>query len=712
MNETDRTETVRVDVGEDRVAVLTFDDPDLAVNTMRSAHVESMERALTRLETEREGLAGVVLTSAKPTFFAGGDLNELLAVEESERETFAAGVRRIKAQLRRLETLGVPVVAAIAGAALGGGLEIALAAHRRIAVADQRVQLGFPEVTLGLLPGAGGTVRSTRMLGIVPALTGLLLEGDRIEPARAFELGLVDELVDDAEDLLPRARDWIASEPEPVQPWDREGFRVPGGTPADPALTALLPALPANLSKRLRGANFPAPHAILAAVVEGAQVDFETAIEIEGRYFVSLVTGQVAKNMIGAFFDAQEVKGDRGLGDGEPFAPAKAVVLGAGMMGAGIAYACAKSGLDVVLEDVDLAAAERGKAYSERLLAKAEEGEALLARIHPTADPADAEGAELMIEAVFEDPKLKAEAYAEIEPLMAPGSLLASNTSTLPISGLAEGVGRPEDFVGLHFFSPVDKMPLLEIVVGEKTSPANVKRALDVARLLGKTPIVVNDSRGFFTSRVIAPFMDEGMAMLGEGIPAATIEQASQQAGYPAAVLRLSDELNLNLIRRIREENRAAAGESWRPHPADPVVDRMLDELGRGGRLAGAGFYEYEDGRRKRLWPGLAEAFGSRSDDLPPLRDLEERMLFAEALTAAKTYEEGVIESRADANVGSLLGIGFPRWTGGVLRYIDQYEGGRAGFVARAEELAAVHGERFSPPASLREATQGPASPS
>src|SRR5436305_6853677 len=390
-----------------------------------------------------------------------------------------------------------------------------------------------------------------------------------------------------------------------------------------------LPAFPANLRKQLKGANYPAPHHIMAAAVEGAQVDFDNALEIEGRYFVDLVTGQVAKNMIQAFFfDLQQVNGDRGRPEGiEPFRATKVVVLGAGMMGAAIAYVCAKAGIDVVLKDVELEAAQRGKAYSEGLVAKAiergrtteEKGAALLERIHPTADPADAAGANLVIEAVFEDPAVKAQVFAEIEPHLADGALLGSNTSTLPITGLAEGVSRPADFIGLHFFSPVDRMPLLEIIKGEQTSEETLYRALDVAKQIAKTPIVVNDSRGFFTSRVIGTFINEGIAMLGEGIPAPSIEQASSQAGYPAPVLQLSDELNMKLMRKIRDAAKAANanGSGWDAHPSEAVIDRMLDEFSRPGRLEGAGFYEYEEGRRTRPWPGLRDAFPVVDDPSP-----------------------------------------------------------------------------------------------
>jgi 3-hydroxyacyl-CoA dehydrogenase/enoyl-CoA hydratase/3-hydroxybutyryl-CoA epimerase len=625
--------------------------------------------------------------------------------------------------LRRLETLGKPVVAAINGAALGGGLEICLACHHRVIVEDSKAVIGFPEVQLGLLPGAGGVVRTVRMLGLVDALMQLLLQGQRLRPAKAKELGMVDEVVGSVDELVPAAKAWIKAQPadEPtVQPWDVKGYKIPGGTPSNPKLAQNLPAFPANLRKQLKGANYPAPHHIMAAAVEGAQVDFDNAIEIEGRYFVDLVTGQVSKNMIQAFFfDMQRVSGSRGRPEGiETFQPKKMVVLGAGMMGAAIAYVSAKAGIEVVLKDVSQEAAERGRQYSVKLLEKAvsrgrstqEQADALLGRITPTDDPTAAAGAELVIEAVFEDPQVKAQVFAEIEPHLAEGALLGSNTSTLPITQLAEGVSRPEDFIGLHFFSPVDKMPLLEIIKGEKTTDETLYRSLDVAKLIKKTPIVVNDSRGFFTSRVIGTFINEGIAMLTEGVPAMTIEQASSQAGYPAPVLQLSDELNLKLMRKIRNAAKAAANDGggssgWDAHPSEAVIDAMLDEHDRPGRLEGRGFYEYgEDGKRTGLWPGLRQAFPPVEDPSTiSLRDLEERMLFAEALESIKCLDEGVIESIADANIGSILGIGFPGWTGGVLQYINGYEGSLPGFVARARELAERYGERFEPPASLVE---------
>jgi 3-hydroxyacyl-CoA dehydrogenase / enoyl-CoA hydratase / 3-hydroxybutyryl-CoA epimerase len=458
----------------------------------------------------------------------------------------------------------------------------------------------------------------------------------------------------------------------------------------------------------------PAPHHILCTAVESTQVDVDTALRIETRYFMDLVTSQTAKNMLTAFFfDLQHITKGGSRPSGYPRRTFRKVgVLGAGMMGAGIAYSCARAGMDVVLKDVSLATAERGKGYSARLLDKAvsqgrstpDQRDALLARITPTADVGDLKGCDLVIEAVFEDPALKKRVFGEILDVIETGALLCSNTSTLPITGLASAVDRPADFLGLHFFSPVDKMPLVEIVRGQQTSDAALAAAVDVVQQIRKTPIVVNDSRGFFTSRVIGTFINEGVAMLAEGAAPASIEQATSQAGYPAPVLQLVDELTLTLMRKIREETRRgveAAGGDWTPHPADAIVDRMVLEFARPGRFGGAGFYEYAEGRRTRLWPGLAEHFGPSRPDAIPFADMQERMLFAEALETVKCLDEGVITSVPDANIGSIMGIGFPPWTGGVVQFINGYPGGLPGFIARAQELATRYGDRFIPPPSL-----------
>ncbi|MEV6145540.1 3-hydroxyacyl-CoA dehydrogenase NAD-binding domain-containing protein [Streptomyces sp. NPDC051992] len=708
--------TIRWEQDETGVVTLVLDDPDQSANTMNQAFKDSIAAIADRAEAEKDAIRGIIYTSAKKTFFAGGDLKDMIKVgPENAQQAFDTGTA-IKNSLRRIETLGKPVVAAINGAALGGGFEIALASHHRVALDAPGSRIGLPEVTLGLLPAGGGVTRTVRLMGIADALLKVLLQGTQYTPRRALENGLVHEVAATREEMLEKARAFIDAHPESQQPWDVKGYRIPGGTPSSPKFAANLPAFPANLKKQLAGAPMPAPRNILAAAVEGSQVDFETALTIEARYFTELVTGQVAKNMIQAFFfDLQAVNSGASRPKGiEERQVTTVAVLGAGMMGAGIAYSCARAGIDVVLKDVSAEAAARGKAYSEKLLDKAlsrgrtteATRDELLARIVPTGDPADLAGCDAVIEAVFEDTALKHKVFQEIQDIIEPDALLCSNTSTLPITVLAEGVSRPADFIGLHFFSPVDKMPLVEIIKGERTGDEALARAFDLVRRIKKTPIVVNDSRGFFTSRVIGQFINEGVAMVGEGVEPASVEQAAAQSGYPAKVLSLMDELTLTLPRKIRNETKRAveeAGGTWPGHPSDAVIDRMVDEFGRTGRSGGAGFYEYdENGRRTRLWPGLREHFTRPDTDIPFL-DMKERMLFSEALDSVRCLEENVLITVADANIGSIMGIGFPPWTGGVLQYINGYEGGLPGFVARARELAERYGDRFLPPALLVE---------
>ncbi len=709
--------TIKWDKDADGIVTLTLDDPTGSANVMNEHYKESMHNAVEKLARlvaeEPDSVTGVVITSAKKTFFAGGDLKAMInAGPENAAEIFAE-VEGIKADLRKLETLGKPVVAAINGAALGGGLEIALACHHRIAADVKGSAIGLPEVSLGLLPGGGGLTRTVRMFGIQNAFVNVLSQGTRFNPKKAKDVGLVDELVGSAEDVVPAAKAWIKANPDKhTQPWDAQGYKMPGGTPASPALAAILPSFPSLLRKQIKGTNMPAPRAILAAAVEGAQVDFDTASRIESRYFTSLVTGPVAKNMIQAFFfDLQAINAGGSRPEGIGKTPIKKIgVLGAGMMGAGIAYVSAKAGFEVVLKDVTIEAATRGKGYSEKIEAKAlergrttkEKSDALLGRITPTADAKDFAGVDFVIEAVFESQELKHKVFQEIEDIVDPNAVLGSNTSTLPITGLATGVKRQEDFIGIHFFSPVDKMPLVEIIKGEKTSDEVLARVFDYTLAIGKTPIVVNDSRGFYTSRVIGTFINEALAMLGEGVEPASIEHAGSQAGYPAPPLQLSDELNMELMHKIAVATRKGvedAGGVHVAHPAESVVEKMI-EIGRPSRLSGAGFYEYVDGKRTQLWPGLRETFNSGSSQ-PPLQDMIDRMLFAEALETQKCFDEGVITTTADANIGSIMGIGFPPWTGGAAQFITGYPGGKEAFVARAKELAERYGDRFNPPASL-----------
>jgi 3-hydroxyacyl-CoA dehydrogenase / enoyl-CoA hydratase / 3-hydroxybutyryl-CoA epimerase len=694
---------------EDGIVTLTIDDPDQRANTMNARFHQAWGETVDRLVAEKEGIRGVVVTSAKDTFFAGGDLNMLRRVTEENAAELFQTLEEMKRRLRTLETLGVPVVAAINGAALGGGLEIALACHHRIA-AEGGYEIGQPEVSLGLLPGAGGVTRVTRMLGIQDALMNVLVQGQRMKPAHAQSVGIVDDVVP-AEQLLDKAYEWIREyDGDAKQPWDRDGYKMPGGTPSNPKLAAFLPAFPANLRKQSKGALYPAPRAILSAAVEGAQVDFETATRIESRYLVSLATGQIAKNMIQAFFfDLQAVNGGASRPDGVPAYRARKVgVLGAGMMGAGIAYVCAKAGIDVVLKDVSVEAAENGRSYSAKIvgkqLAKGRTSQAkvdeLLGRITPTDRADDLAGCDLVIEAVFEDPALKNKVFAEIASVVEPDALLCSNTSTLPITGLADGVDRPQDFIGMHFFSPVDKMPLVELIVGRQTSDVALARAYDVVRQIKKTPIVVNDSRGFFTSRVFGTLVMEGAAMVAEGINPVTVERAASLFGFPAPPLAMLDEVTLTLPQKIRQAAQEA-GESagaFADHPGTVVLDRLV-ELGRTGKAGGAGFYEYPADGPKRLWPGLYEHFSGNPD--VPFEDLGERMAFVMALETIRCLEEGVLRSVPDANIGSIFGIGFPPLHGGALQYVNAYAGGPGGFADRARDLAGRYGARFEPPQLL-----------
>lgn len=699
--------SIRYEKDAKNIVHLIFDNPTESANLMNGAFRESLSAAVARLKQESD-LAGVILRSAKSTFFAGADLKEMVQARDNGPEAMWQVAQPMKQDLRTLETLGKPVVAAINGAALGGGWELCLSAHHRIALDDAKVTLGLPEVTLGLLPGAGGVVKMVRLLGIEAALP-FLLEGQQFNAQKGLKLGLVHELASTPDEMIEKARAWILANPEAQQPWDQKGYKIPGGTPASPALASRLMIAPAMLREKTRGC-MPAPEAILSAAVESTQVDVDSALRIETRYFIGLATGTVARNMINTFwFQLNDIKSGVGRPKDVPREKfARIGILGAGMMGAGIAHACATKGLEVVLKDVNMAAAEKGKAYSARLLGKRlekgrlsqEKHDATLARIKPTGSAADLAGCELVIEAVFEDRELKARVTEETEAQLEARAIFASNTSTLPITGLARASRRPANFIGLHFFSPADRMPLVEIICGAETSPETLARSFDFVQQIGKTPIIVNDSRGFFTSRVFGTFCNEGIAMLKEGVPAAAIENGALLAGFPVGPLAVSDEVSLTLMSKIRHQTmldlRAEGGE-YVPHSAESVIDWMLEQE-RAGKAAGKGFYEYPEQGKKFLWPGLKERF-ERADGLIPLADIKERLLFVQALETVRCMDENVIASSRDANIGSIFGIGYPAWTGGALQFINGY--GLPAFVARARELAENYGDRFLPPASL-----------
>jgi len=706
---------IRYEKDAENVVTLTFDAPGAPVNTMteawQAAFTETVARLQTEMRREKSSVKGVILASAKKTFFAGAELKDVLAFGPADGPKVFRWIESVKQRMRALETLGVPVVAALEGTALGGGWEIALCAHCRIALEDASIQLGTPEVTLGLLPGLGGVTKTVRLLGLQAAFP-YLVEGRTMRPQEAAKLGLVHGLAANHDDIARMAREWIRANPAPKQPWDEDGYTMPGGGPSDPAVSQMLAIAPAMVVEKTRGL-YPAPEAIMAAMVEGAYVDFDTALRIESRYFAGLAVGGVAKNLVTLFFNRNavksgaSVKGIRPSGM-PPWKAAKVGILGAGMMGGGIAWANMSRGVSCVLKDTSLEKAEAGKAYSARILERRKKEANPLMLIKATADMRDLAGCDLIIEAVFEKRELKAQVTREAEPMLATGGIFASNTSTLPISGLAKASAHPEAFIGLHFFSPVERMELVEIIKGEKTSPETLAKAYDYVLQIGKTPIVVNDSRGFYTSRTFGTFVQEGCAMLAEGIPAAAIENAARQAGMAVGPLEVIDQTSMSLSMHVMEQTLAdlkAEGKPLPPeHPGQKVIVKMATELNRPGRAAGGGFYEYPKEGRKFLWPGLAKMFG-RDGVKFDVEEMKDRFLYRQAIETARCLEEGVLTTAHDANIGSIYGNGFPAWTGGALQFINYV--GAAKFVVRADALAKKFGERFAPPRLLRHPPAG-----
>ncbi len=702
---------IRYETDAEGVATLTFDSPDGPVNTMSQAWQADFIACVDRVIAEKDTLRGVILASAKASFFAGADLKSVLRLTEKDTPEVYRGIEAMKAAMRKLELCGRPVVAAINGAALGGGWEICLAAHWRVCVDDPKIELGCPEVSLGLLPGAGGVTKMTRLLGLQAALP-MLAEGKLMRPAEAMQLKLVDELVAERAELMARARAWIAANPEPKQPWDRKEYKIPGGGARSPAAGMMVVVAPAVLTQKTRGL-YPAPEAILSCAVEGTLTDFDSAMRNESRYLARLMTGQVARNMITAFFfNLNAIKSGASRPKAVPkWNACKVGILGAGMMGAGIAYVNASRRIPCVLKDLSLEQAETGKAYSAKLLGKrvkqgrsdAASAAQTLDLIQAAAAASDLAGCDLIIEAVYENRELKAQVTKEAEPKLATDGIFASNTSTLPIAGLAQASQHPDRFVGLHFFSPAEKMQLVEIIVGKATSDATLARAFDYVQQIGKTPIVVNDSRGFFTSRVFGTWVSEGQAMLLEGVPAPVIENAARQAGMPVGPLAIADEVSMKLAQMVRKQatmDLAAEGKTFKPHPAHALVDRMVDEFKRPGRAGGAGFYDYPADGEKCLWPELKRLF-EKPGIAWDMQELKDRILYIQAIETARCLEEGVLRNVADANIGSIFGIGFPAWAGGALQFINAV--GLETFAARADALAAKFGERYACPKIVRD---------
>lgn len=695
------SDAVSLEVGSDGILVATMNLPGRPMNVVGDELMAGIAAAVDRLSDP--AVKGMILASGKADFCAGGDIDRMAKWTQPE-EPFEASMA-MKKVLRQLELQGKPVVAAIGGHALGGGLEIALACHARIALADPRLKLGQPEVKIGLLPGGGGTVRLPRLVGIQAALQ-ICGEGNDIAVTKAREMGLLADTAADRDELMAKARAWIAANPKARQPWDQPKFKFPGGDSRSPALVPMWAIAPSIASARSQG-NYPALQHIMSSIFEGGLVDFDTAQVVESRYFAACVTSQASKNMIGTlWFQLNAIKKGASRPQGVPASKVRRLgILGAGMMGGGIAYVSAKAGIEVVLLDTTQAAADKGKAYSQGLLDKAvkkgrstpDKRDALLARIRPTTQYEDLAACDLVIEAVFEDRAVKADVTRKAEAVLGAGAVFASNTSTLPITGLARASARPGSFIGLHFFSPVDKMPLVEIIVGQATSDETLARGFDYVLQIGKTPIVVNDSRGFYTSRVFATYVMEGIAMLKEGVHPRSIEAAGLQAGMPMPPLALQDEVSLSLALHVAEQTRkdlAAEGRPYTEHPGMSVI-RQLCEIGRVGKKAGRGFYDHGDEGRQ-LWPGLTTLYPVAAQQ-PAQRELIDRMMFAQANEAARCHEEGVLRSVADANVGSIFGWGFAPFHGGALQFIDAM--GAAAFVARARELAAAYGPRFEPAA-------------
>ncbi|MGI9218014.1 MAG: 3-hydroxyacyl-CoA dehydrogenase NAD-binding domain-containing protein [Hydrogenophaga sp.] len=689
------------------VATITFDEQGSPVNTMCLQWQDDLDAIAAQVLQDKAQLKGIVLASAKSTFFAGADLKGVMRSTEADGPRVFTEIERIKKNFRTIETQGVPVVSCLNGAALGGGWEVALVGHHRIAVNNPKIQFGLPEITLGLIPGGGGITKMTRVLGLMAAQP-YILESKLFGPEEALKIGVVHELVATPEELMPRALAFIEAaqgKPEAAQHvWDRKDYKMPGGTPSNPKIAGMLSVAPAVLKQKTRGL-YPAPEAALAAMVEGAMVDFDTAMRVESRYLAGLMTGGVARNMINTFFfNLNAIKGGQSRPKDVPrYQPKKVGVLGAGMMGSGIAYSQATKGIATVLKDVSIEAAEKGKSTTAKLTQKrvdkgqmsAEKQQGILSLITPTASAADLQGCDLIIEAVFEQRELKAMVTKEAEPMLAEGGFFASNTSTLPISGLAQASRDAKKFVGIHFFSPVDKMKLVEIIRGKDTDDETIARAYDYVQALGKLPIVVNDSRGFYTSRTFGTFVMEGAAMLGEGIPAPVIENAAMQAGMPVGPLAVLDETALSLSVHVLEQTRIdfqQEGKQYVATPGETLVEQMVKQHNRAGRAAGGGFYDYPEGGKKHLWPELKTLFekpGAAWD----LQDVKDRLLYRQAVETARCLAEGVLTSVHDGNIGSIFGIGFPAWTGGALQFI--YGQGIEAFEARCSELAARFGHGF-----------------
>ncbi|MBD7947578.1 3-hydroxyacyl-CoA dehydrogenase NAD-binding domain-containing protein [Psychrobacter communis] len=688
------------------IITVTIDQTERKMNVIGEGFNEAFA-TITDAFINDQDAKGLILTSGKSTFVVGADIDQLATIETAE-QAFAL-VEDLKGSLRRLETSGKPVVAAITGTALGGGLELALACHYRIAIDSPKTssttKLGLPEVKLGLLPGGGGTQRLPRLIGIQKALE-LMTQGKELRPRQALEIGFIDDVAHDNDELISKAKAWLNDNPKAQQPWDKKGFKIPGGDSNHLKVVQVFSMAPAMANQKSHG-NYPAITHILSSVFEGCLTDIDNGLKIESRFFVACVLSDVSKNMINSLWtQLNSIKKGQSRPQGfERSKVSKVGILGAGMMGAGIAYVSAKAGMEVVLLDTAIEGAEKGKSYSTKLLDKAisrgrstkDKKQALLDLIKTTTSYDDLEGCDLIIEAVFEDVDIKAECTRQSEDVIPETAVYASNTSTLPVTELAKASKRPNQFIGLHFFSPVDKMPLVEIIVGEKTDDATLATGFDYVGQIGKTPIVVNDSRGFYTSRVFGTYVSEGIAMLAEGVHPRSIEVAGMKSGMPMPPLALQDEVSLSLSLHVMEQTKKAMeaeGKTFTPHPAMSVVEKMVKEFGREGKKVSKGFYDYPENGEKHLWSDLTELYQT-TDEQPSQQDLVDRLLYVQANETAKCYEENVVRTVADANIGSIFGWGFAPNQGGTLQFINSV--GVDKFVARSRELVQKYGARFEP---------------
>lgn len=705
------TEVIHISVDADGIATLLFDRTDSNMNTMDMKFMEEIAAAIERLATD-DSIKGAIFTSGKPVFAAGADLKVMEANLDKVDDTPVAERLKMNASLskllRRMETCGKPVACAINGTALGGGTEIALACHYRVVSDARGIQLGLPEVQVGLLPGGGGTQRVSRLVGIQAAMP-VVMEGQALSAEKALKMGLVHKVVP-ADQLLAEAKRWLVEEGDPVQPWDKKGFRIPGGAgPSSPAVAQMLVVSNAMLQAKTFH-NLPAPKAILSCLYEGPQLPMDKALDVEAKYFTLLQLDPVSRNMIRTLF-INKGKADKLMHrpEGVPKTTFRKIgVVGAGLMGAGIAYHCAKLGIETVLIDRDQAAADKGKAYSAKRLEKdiakgrmtQDKADAILARIHPTTDYAGLADVELVVEAVFEDRGIKAEITRKLDAVLPAHAVIASNTSALPISELAEAGAHPENFIGMHFFSPVERMPLVEIIRGRKTSPETLARALDLVQAMKKTPIVVNDGPGFFTSRFIGAYINESLAMVTEGVNPALIENAAKMAGIPVGPLTVSDEIGLDTAYHASQQRKKDEGAAFKPTPTFRLVEKLVGELGRHGRKNGKGFFEYAADGSKKLWPGLAELFPPLAEQ-PSVDEVKARMLYAQLVDAAKAMAEGVLIDPADGDVGSILGVGFPAYLGGPFSMMDTI--GIDKVVAECDRLATRYGAQYAAPQLLRD---------